>query len=105
MMRKPLGSLLRGRTDTELQRRMCGGHQHFSSEKSGTRKNRRNICKVSVRNGPGNFKFITRAIRITDTIRSVRVSEMVGIRFHGRGGQGAVVASKILATAYFKCGA
>jgi 2-oxoacid:acceptor oxidoreductase gamma subunit (pyruvate/2-ketoisovalerate family) len=29
---------------------------------------------------------------------------MVGIRFHGRGGQGAVVASKILATAYFKQG-
>ena len=34
----------------------------------------------------------------------MRVSEMVGIRFHGRGGQGAVVASKILATAYFKQG-
>jgi pyruvate ferredoxin oxidoreductase gamma subunit/2-oxoisovalerate ferredoxin oxidoreductase gamma subunit len=30
--------------------------------------------------------------------------EMVGIRFHGRGGQGAVVASKILANAYFKQG-
>jgi 2-oxoacid:acceptor oxidoreductase gamma subunit (pyruvate/2-ketoisovalerate family) len=29
---------------------------------------------------------------------------MVGIRFHGRGGQGAVVASKILANAYFKRG-
>ena len=29
---------------------------------------------------------------------------MVGIRFYGRGGQGAVVASKILATAYFKQG-
>jgi 2-oxoacid:acceptor oxidoreductase gamma subunit (pyruvate/2-ketoisovalerate family) len=29
---------------------------------------------------------------------------MVGIRFHGRGGQGAVVASKILANAYFKQG-
>jgi 2-oxoacid:acceptor oxidoreductase gamma subunit (pyruvate/2-ketoisovalerate family) len=29
---------------------------------------------------------------------------MVGIRFHGRGGQGAVVASKILASAYFKQG-
>ena len=29
---------------------------------------------------------------------------MVGIRFLGRGGQGAVVASKILATAYFKQG-
>lgn len=29
---------------------------------------------------------------------------MVGIRFHGRGGQGAVVASKILAHAYFKQG-
>jgi len=27
---------------------------------------------------------------------------MVGIRFHGRGGQGVVVASKILANAYFK---
>lgn len=26
---------------------------------------------------------------------------MIGIRFHGRGGQGAVVASKILANAYF----
>jgi 2-oxoacid:acceptor oxidoreductase gamma subunit (pyruvate/2-ketoisovalerate family) len=26
---------------------------------------------------------------------------MIGIRFHGRGGQGAVVASKILAKAYF----
>jgi pyruvate ferredoxin oxidoreductase gamma subunit/2-oxoisovalerate ferredoxin oxidoreductase gamma subunit len=34
----------------------------------------------------------------------VRVIEMVGIRFHGRGGQGAVVASKILANAYFKQG-
>jgi 2-oxoacid:acceptor oxidoreductase gamma subunit (pyruvate/2-ketoisovalerate family) len=34
----------------------------------------------------------------------MRVSEMVGIRFHGRGGQGAVVASKILANAYFKQG-
>jgi 2-oxoacid:acceptor oxidoreductase gamma subunit (pyruvate/2-ketoisovalerate family) len=30
--------------------------------------------------------------------------EMVGIRFYGRGGQGAVVASKILANAYFKRG-
>jgi 2-oxoacid:acceptor oxidoreductase gamma subunit (pyruvate/2-ketoisovalerate family) len=29
---------------------------------------------------------------------------MVGIRFHGRGGQGAVVASKILANAYFRQG-
>lgn len=29
---------------------------------------------------------------------------MVGIRFHGRGGQGAVIASKILAQAYFKQG-
>jgi 2-oxoacid:acceptor oxidoreductase gamma subunit (pyruvate/2-ketoisovalerate family) len=29
---------------------------------------------------------------------------MVGIRIHGRGGQGAVVASKILANAYFKQG-
>ena len=29
---------------------------------------------------------------------------MVGIRFHGRGGQGAVVASKILAHAYFEQG-
>lgn len=29
---------------------------------------------------------------------------MIGIRFHGRGGQGAVVASKILAQAYFKSG-
>jgi len=29
---------------------------------------------------------------------------MIGIRFHGRGGQGAVVASKILANAYFKQG-
>ena len=29
---------------------------------------------------------------------------MIGIRFHGRGGQGAVVASKILANAYFKEG-
>jgi 2-oxoacid:acceptor oxidoreductase gamma subunit (pyruvate/2-ketoisovalerate family) len=29
---------------------------------------------------------------------------MVGIRFHGRGGQGAVVASKMLAHAYFKQG-
>jgi pyruvate ferredoxin oxidoreductase gamma subunit/2-oxoisovalerate ferredoxin oxidoreductase gamma subunit len=29
---------------------------------------------------------------------------MVGIRFHGRGGQGAVIASKILADAYFKQG-
>lgn len=29
---------------------------------------------------------------------------MVGIRLHGRGGQGAVVASKILASAYFKQG-
>lgn len=29
---------------------------------------------------------------------------MVGIRFHGRGGQGAVIASKILANAYFKQG-
>jgi len=29
---------------------------------------------------------------------------MIGIRFHGRGGQGAVVASKILAHAYFKQG-
>jgi pyruvate ferredoxin oxidoreductase gamma subunit/2-oxoisovalerate ferredoxin oxidoreductase gamma subunit len=29
---------------------------------------------------------------------------MAGIRFHGRGGQGAVVASKILAHAYFKQG-
>jgi 2-oxoacid:acceptor oxidoreductase gamma subunit (pyruvate/2-ketoisovalerate family) len=29
---------------------------------------------------------------------------MVGIRFYGRGGQGAVVASKILANAYFKQG-
>ncbi len=29
---------------------------------------------------------------------------MVGIRFHGRGGQGAVLASKILANAYFKQG-
>ncbi len=29
---------------------------------------------------------------------------MGGIRFHGRGGQGAVVASKILANAYFKQG-
>ncbi|MCE5281933.1 MAG: 2-oxoacid:acceptor oxidoreductase family protein [Deltaproteobacteria bacterium] len=29
---------------------------------------------------------------------------MAGIRFHGRGGQGAVVASKILANAYFKQG-
>jgi pyruvate ferredoxin oxidoreductase gamma subunit/2-oxoisovalerate ferredoxin oxidoreductase gamma subunit len=34
----------------------------------------------------------------------MRVGEMVGIRFHGRGGQGAVVASKILANAYFKQG-
>ena len=23
-------------TDTQLQRKMCGGHQYFSSEKSGT---------------------------------------------------------------------
>ena len=29
---------------------------------------------------------------------------MIGIRFHGRGGQGAVVASKILAKAYFSEG-
>lgn len=29
---------------------------------------------------------------------------MVGIRFHGRGGQGAVIASKILANAYFNEG-
>lgn len=29
---------------------------------------------------------------------------MIGIRFHGRGGQGAVVASKILAQSYFKQG-
>ena len=29
---------------------------------------------------------------------------MVGIRIHGRGGQGAVVASKLLANAYFKQG-
>jgi pyruvate ferredoxin oxidoreductase gamma subunit/2-oxoisovalerate ferredoxin oxidoreductase gamma subunit len=29
---------------------------------------------------------------------------MIGIRFHGRGGQGAVVASKILAQAYFESG-
>jgi len=29
---------------------------------------------------------------------------MVGIRFHGRGGQGAVIASKILANAYFRQG-
>ena len=29
---------------------------------------------------------------------------MIGIRFYGRGGQGAVVASKILANAYFKQG-
>jgi 2-oxoacid:acceptor oxidoreductase gamma subunit (pyruvate/2-ketoisovalerate family) len=29
---------------------------------------------------------------------------MTGIRFHGRGGQGAVIASKILANAYFKQG-
>jgi 2-oxoacid:acceptor oxidoreductase gamma subunit (pyruvate/2-ketoisovalerate family) len=29
-------------------------------------------------------------------------SFMIGIRFHGRGGQGAVVASKILAQAYFR---
>ena len=29
---------------------------------------------------------------------------MVGIRLHGRGGQGAVVASKILANAYFRQG-
>jgi 2-oxoacid:acceptor oxidoreductase gamma subunit (pyruvate/2-ketoisovalerate family) len=29
---------------------------------------------------------------------------MIGIRFHGRGGQGAVVASKILAHAYFQQG-
>ena len=29
---------------------------------------------------------------------------MIGIRFHGRGGQGAVVASKILANAYFSQG-
>ena len=34
----------------------------------------------------------------------MRVIEIVGIRFHGRGGQGAVVASKILANAYFKQG-
>jgi 2-oxoacid:acceptor oxidoreductase gamma subunit (pyruvate/2-ketoisovalerate family) len=34
----------------------------------------------------------------------MRGSEMVGIRFHGRGGQGAVIASKILANAYFKQG-
>src|SRR5512139_2354758 len=30
--------------------------------------------------------------------------EMIGIRFHGRGGQGAVVASKIMAHAYFREG-
>lgn len=29
---------------------------------------------------------------------------MIGIRFHGRGGQGAVLASKILASAYFAQG-
>ena len=29
---------------------------------------------------------------------------MIGIRFHGRGGQGAVLASKILARAYFAQG-
>jgi 2-oxoacid:acceptor oxidoreductase gamma subunit (pyruvate/2-ketoisovalerate family) len=34
----------------------------------------------------------------------MRIREMVGIRFHGRGGQGAVIASKILANAYFKQG-
>ena len=34
----------------------------------------------------------------------VKDIEMVGIRFYGRGGQGAVVASKILANAYFKQG-
>lgn len=34
----------------------------------------------------------------------VKDSDMVGIRFHGRGGQGAVMASKILANAYFKQG-
>ena len=28
----------------------------------------------------------------------------LGVRFHGRGGQGAVVASKILAKAYFRQG-
>jgi 2-oxoacid:acceptor oxidoreductase gamma subunit (pyruvate/2-ketoisovalerate family) len=39
-----------------------------------------------------------------DAIQTVRKKDMVGIRFHGRGGQGAVVASKILAHAYFKQG-
>jgi 2-oxoisovalerate ferredoxin oxidoreductase gamma subunit len=39
-----------------------------------------------------------------DTIRTERNIRMAGIRFHGRGGQGAVVASKILANAYFKQG-
>jgi 2-oxoacid:acceptor oxidoreductase gamma subunit (pyruvate/2-ketoisovalerate family) len=34
----------------------------------------------------------------------VKDVELVGIRFYGRGGQGAVVASKILANAYFKQG-
>jgi 2-oxoacid:acceptor oxidoreductase gamma subunit (pyruvate/2-ketoisovalerate family) len=34
----------------------------------------------------------------------MKVIEMIGIRFYGRGGQGAVVASKILANAYFKEG-
>jgi len=34
----------------------------------------------------------------------VKDIKMVGIRFYGRGGQGAVVASKILANAYFKQG-
>lgn len=29
---------------------------------------------------------------------------MIEIRFHGRGGQGAVVASKLLASAFFKEG-
>ena len=51
-----------------------------------------------------NFKFIERAVNIGDTIQTVRNMNMVGIRFHGRGGQGAVVASKILAHAYFKQG-
>jgi 2-oxoacid:acceptor oxidoreductase gamma subunit (pyruvate/2-ketoisovalerate family) len=41
---------------------------------------------------------------MVDTIQTGRNINMVGIRFHGRGGQGAVVASKMLAHAYFKQG-
>ncbi len=50
-----------------------------------------------------DLESLDRMERLTDLL-GLRAGPMIEIRIHGRGGQGAVVASKVMASAFFKQG-